>query len=82
VVDGVTGHLVPFDQDQTTTLPSNPDKFARDLAEKISDLMADPEKGRQFGEAGRRRVEETFAWSAIADQTIELYHRLITSPHT
>src|SRR5580704_10801161 len=29
VVDGVTGHLVPFDQDQTTTLPSNPDKFAR-----------------------------------------------------
>jgi starch synthase len=44
--------------------------------------MADPEKARQFGEAGRKRVEETFAWSAIADQTIELYHRLITSPHT
>jgi starch synthase len=82
VVDGVTGHLVPFDQDQTTSLPSNPDKFAHDLAEKISDLMADPEKARQFGEAGRKRVEETFAWSAIADQTIELYHRLITSPHT
>src|SRR5438309_7646648 len=82
VVDGVTGHLVPFDQDPTTTLPSNPDKFAHDLAEKISDLLADPEKARQFGEAGRKRVEQTFAWSAIADQTIELYHQLIRSPHT
>src|SRR5947207_5967199 len=26
------------------------------------------EKARQFGEAGRKRVEETFAWSAIADR--------------
>jgi starch synthase len=79
VVDGETGYLVPFEQDPVTTFPSNPEKFSRDLAEKISALLADPEKAKRFGEAGRRRVEETFAWSAIADQTIGLYQRLIGS---
>jgi alpha-maltose-1-phosphate synthase len=79
VVDGVTGYLVPFEQDPATTFPSNPEKFSRDLAEKISELLADPEKAKRFGEAGRRRVEETFAWSAIADQTIGLYQKLIGS---
>jgi starch synthase len=82
VVDGVTGYLVPFDQDPVTTFPSHPDKFARDLAEKISALLADPEKAKRFGEAGRKRVEETFAWSAIADQTIELYRQLLRTRKT
>jgi alpha-maltose-1-phosphate synthase len=77
VVDCVTGHLVPFDQDPVTKFPSKPDKFARDLAEKVSDLLENPEKAKQFGEAGRKRVEETFSWSAIADQTIELYRQLM-----
>jgi starch synthase len=76
VVDGETGYLVRFDQDPVTTFPSNHDQFARDLAGKISDLLADPEKAKRFGAAGRKRVEETFAWSAIADQTIQLYRRL------
>ncbi|WP_348267805.1 glycogen synthase [Edaphobacter paludis] len=82
VVDGVTGHLVPFEQDPATTFASNPDKFARDLAEKISDLLENPIKASQFGEAGRQRVEKTFGWSAIADQTIELYRNLIRSRQT
>lgn len=76
VVDDETGYLVPFEQDPVTTFPANPDKFSRDLAEKISVLLADPAKAKSFGEAGRKRVEETFAWSAIADQTIELYRQL------
>jgi alpha-maltose-1-phosphate synthase len=79
VVDGETGYLVPFEQDPVTTFPSNPEKFSRDLGGKISELLADPEKAKRFGEAGRRRVEETFAWSAIADQTIRLYQKLIGS---
>ena len=77
VVDDETGYLVPFEPDPTTGFPSDPDKFARDLAAKISELLAHPKKCRRFGEAGRRRVEEKFAWSAIADQTIELYRSLI-----
>src|ERR1700738_4647384 len=82
VVDRETGYLIPFDQDPVTSFPVEAEKFSRDLAAGISDLMSDPEKAGQFGEAGRKRVEETFAWSAIADQTIELYHQLIRSPHT
>ncbi|MBV8866912.1 MAG: glycosyltransferase, partial [Acidobacteriaceae bacterium] len=50
---------------------------ARDLAAKLSELLHDPEKCKQFGRAGRKRVEETFSWSAIADQTIQLYRRLV-----
>ena len=79
VVDGETGYLVPFESDPTTGFPSKPEQFACDLAAKISDLFADPEKCKRFGEAGRRRVEEKFAWSAIADQTIELYRQLLSS---
>ncbi|MEO6830379.1 MAG: glycosyltransferase, partial [Acidobacteriaceae bacterium] len=77
VVDGETGYLVPFAPDATTGFPVDPRQFARDLAAKISLLLADPERCRKFGEAGRQRVEENFAWSAIADQTIALYRQLI-----
>jgi alpha-maltose-1-phosphate synthase len=77
VVDGETGYLVPFDQDPATSFPREPEKFAKDLAVRINELMADPEKCRQFGDAGRRRVEEIFSWTAIAHQTIDLYRKLI-----
>ena len=77
VVDGETGYLVPFEPDPVTGFPVHPEKFSRDLAAKVSALIADPEKARRFGEAGRRRVEEKFSWTAIAEQTIELYRALI-----
>ncbi len=76
VVDGETGYLVPFEQDAATGFASEPDRFARDLATRLSELLADPEKCRRFGQAGRKRVEQTFSWSAIADQTIDLYRSL------
>jgi len=77
VVEGETGYLVPFEADSKTTFPANPEQFARDLAAKLSALLADPAKAKKFGEAGRKRVEEKFAWSAIANQTIDLYRTLI-----
>ena len=77
VVEDKTGYLVPFDQDPVTSFPQDPEKFARDLAAKIAMMLEDPEKCRRFGEAGRRRVEEIFSWTAIAHQTIDLYKRLI-----
>ncbi|MFY9745907.1 MAG: glycogen synthase [Acidobacteriaceae bacterium] len=79
VVDGVTGYLVPFDQNPITSFPLHPERFSRDLARKISALLDDPEKARSFGDAGRKRAEEKFSWSTIADQTIKLYRRLIDS---
>ncbi len=77
VVDGETGYLIPFEQDPKTSFPTNPDQFARDLGAKVSELYLDPEKCKRFGDAGRKRVEETFSWTAIAEQTIELYTNLI-----
>jgi starch synthase len=77
VVDNETGYLIPFEQDPETKFPADPEKFSRELANALTELMADPEKARKFGLAGRKRVEEHFAWSAIADQTIALYQRMI-----
>ncbi len=77
VVDGETGYLVPFEPDAATGFPVDPDRFARDLAARLSQLLKDPEQCKRFGEAGRKRVEEKFSWSAIADRTIELYRMLI-----
>jgi alpha-maltose-1-phosphate synthase len=77
VVNGETGLLVPFDQDPTTSFPLDPDRFARDLAAALNNLLVDPEKCRRFGEAGRIRAEEKFSWTSIANQTIGLYQTLI-----
>jgi starch synthase len=79
VVDGVTGYLVPFEPDRVTGFPVDPNRFARDLARPIAELMKNPVLCKRMGEAGRRRVEETFAWEAIAAQTVELYRRLVQS---
>ncbi len=77
VVDDQTGYLVPFAEDSVTGFPKDPERFAKDLGGKVTELLANPEKCKQFGKAGRRRVEETFSWTAIADQTIALYRSLI-----
>ena len=77
VVDGQTGYLVPFDQDPVTSFPRHPEIFARDLAVRIAALLHDPDRCKRFGDAGRKRVEETFSWTAIAHQTIDLYRSLI-----
>ena len=77
VVEGETGYLVPFDQDPVTSFPRDSERFARDLAARLNQLLEDPEKCRRFGDAGRRRVEEIFSWTAIAHQTIDLYRGLV-----
>ena len=77
VVHGETGYLVSIDQMQESPFePVAPDRFSRDLAARINELMADPAKRKAFGEAGRRRAEEVFGWPAIAHQTAKLYESL------
>ena len=79
VVHGETGYLVPLDQmTESPFEPLEPERFARDLAVRINELMADPAKRREFGQAGRRRVEEIFGWPAIAKQVLGLYASLVT----
>jgi alpha-maltose-1-phosphate synthase len=77
VVDGETGFLVPLEQMKESPFePIDPEKFSRDLAEKINQLMKDRQLREKFGKAGRKRVEEKFSWSAIAQKTKALYETL------
>jgi starch synthase len=77
VEDGKTGFLVSFEPDGTPMgEPKDRDGFARALAARINELCADPELCATFGAAGRRRVEDQFAWSSIAQKTARLYEKL------
>jgi starch synthase len=80
VVEGETGHLIPFEADPETSFPLNPQQFSQDLAARITDLLNDPARARALGEAGRKRVEDHFSWTSIAAQTIQLYESLIANP--
>jgi alpha-maltose-1-phosphate synthase len=74
VVDGETGWLVPIEQlDDGTGTPVDPDRFVADLAAVMTEAVSDPDRARRYGEAGRRRAEDDFAWDAIADRTLEVY---------
>ncbi len=78
VVDGETGFLVPLPLKTGGGFePEEPERFARDLAGHINELMANPELREQFGRAGRKRAEERFSWAAIAQQTKQLYETLL-----
>ncbi|MGZ5022141.1 MAG: glycogen synthase [Chthoniobacterales bacterium] len=77
VVDGETGFLVPLRLRGDGALePEDADRFARDLAQRVNELMANPELREKFGRAGRKRAEEKFAWSAIAAETKQLYEKI------
>ena len=77
VVDGETGFLVPVEQMKESPFePLDPEKFARDLATRINQLMKDPAMRERFGKAGRKRAEEKFSWSRIAQETKKLYERV------
>ena len=61
VADGETGFLVPIDQmTESPFEPRDPGKFARDLAARINQLMADPALRAKFGRAGRKLMLQRF----------------------
>lgn len=70
VVDGSTGTLVHYDEADT-------ESFERDLAAAINTMVADRERARAFGLAGRTRAVEDFSWATIAAQTVDIYRSLI-----
>lgn len=78
VVHDETGYLVPLEQMTSSPFePVDPDRFARDLAARVNELMRDPEKRERFGAAGRKRALERFSWSSIAAQTRDFYTELV-----
>ena len=60
VVDGETGLLVP---------PGD----AGALADALEEILRDPELARRLGEAGRRRVLQSFSLSAMTGRVLGLY---------
>ena len=77
VVAGETGFLVPLEQmNESPFEATNPEKFARDLAERVNELMRDSQLRERFSKAGRERVQQHFSWSAIAEKTKALYASL------
>ena len=75
IVDGETGLLVPIEQVQDGTgTPIDPARFEADLAERLTTLVTDTEAAKAMGQAARRRVEEHFAWQAIAQRTMDVYN--------
>ncbi|MCR2053493.1 glycogen synthase [Actinomyces bowdenii] len=74
IVEGETGLLVPIEQVQDGTgTPIDPARFEADLAERLTALVTDPGRLAAMGAAARKRVEDHFAWEAIAKRTMEVY---------
>ena len=49
------------------------------MAEAAESLMADPDRKRQMGEAGREHARRSFCHEQIVQQYIELYERTISA---
>ncbi|MBT8304253.1 MAG: glycogen synthase [Bacteroidia bacterium] len=78
VVHGETGLLVPLEQQDVAPFePVDPDKFARDLAKGINSVVGNKALQDSMAKKGRKRVEDTFDWAAIAKQVEALYKSLI-----
>jgi starch synthase len=69
VSDHQTGLLVHYDA-------GNPALFEAQLGDAVNALVAEPEKARQYGQAGRQRCIQEFSWGHIAEQTLEIYRKV------
>ena len=69
VADGHTGVLVHYDAGDRSGFESR-------LADAVNSVVADPEKARQYGHAGRQRCIDEFSWAHIAEQTLAIYREV------
>jgi len=77
VVPKETGELVPLELKPGTFDPVDPAGFSRALAEGINAVALNPALRAKYERNGRRRVEERFSWTAIAERTLDLYRSLV-----
>jgi starch synthase len=70
VNDGETGTLVHYDS-------ADGPGFEVAIAAAVNDLVRDPARATAFGVAGRNRAVSEFSWTAIAEQTVELYRSVL-----
>ena len=48
-----------------------------DIAWGIKETLRNPEKAKNWGENGRRRVLEYFTWRKVAEETLKIYESLL-----
>jgi glycosyltransferase involved in cell wall biosynthesis len=48
-----------------------------DIAWGIKEVLRNPDKARNWGENGRKRVLEFFTWRKVADETLKIYQSLL-----
>jgi starch synthase len=69
VRNGITGLLVPYHE-------SDPQGFEDGFAERVNELLDDPERACAMGLAGRERAVAEFGWAAVAAHTVSVYEDL------
>jgi glycosyltransferase involved in cell wall biosynthesis len=67
VEEGVNGLLVP---------PGSP----KALSQAIIRMLRDPEQLARMGERGKTRFEARYSWAKTAEETLQLYRRLMDKP--
>jgi len=77
VVPGETGLLVDLELKPGTFDPVDPAQFSRALAAGVNEVALDAALREKYGRNGRKRVENHFSWSAIAQRTLDLYRSLM-----
>jgi alpha-maltose-1-phosphate synthase len=77
VIPDETGILVDLELKPGTFDPVDPDRFSSALAEGINAVALNPALRETFERNGRRRVEEHFSWTAVAERTLDLYQSLL-----
>jgi alpha-maltose-1-phosphate synthase len=70
VDDGVTGLLVPYDE-------NDPERFEAGLADRVNELVGDTDRAKAMGLAGRERAETEFSWDTVARRTVDIYQGLL-----
>ncbi|MDI1315718.1 glycogen synthase [Flavobacterium sp.] len=79
IQEGKTGYLIELESISRTDFnPKNPEKFQKDFASKINQLLDDENLANQMGKAGRVRVLEKFSWESIAKTTFDYYKEVIS----
>jgi starch synthase len=78
VIPGETGLLVPLEAKCPEDHKSRAaQKFAKDLARAVNQLLDNPERRQAMGVKARQRVLDEFSWPAIAKQTLAFYRQVI-----
>ena len=70
VQDGTTGTLVHYDAD-------SPREFEQAFAAAVNAMVTDRGAASAAGQAGRERAVSAFSWTAVAEQTVQLYRSLM-----